>query len=205
VDESGLPVSKPTPFILPYSVSISSKRGGGGGRHNRLSSYLSVDPDWQFENEYDPMFPNDYDKALKELRDRRDREAEEEEAKRKVEVESEDKEDPEGSSSLSSMLAVSQSFSSSSSRDKGVAIAPPPSLNIGYDDDAPQAFSSSPQGGFGGRKGFGGGGGGGFGGFMAKYGYQEGEGLGRLGQGMSKALQVSPFYLLRSALNIKNG
>jgi len=187
-DGSGMTITKSAPFILPYSISVTSRKS------RNKSSYLSVDPDWQFENEYDPMFPNEYDKALKELRERRDREAEEEEAKRKIEEDSEEKEDSEDSNKYSMV-------STPPNRDKGVAIAPPPSLNIGYDDDerSPQIPAigfgrgglNKPFGG--GASSFGLGPGAGAAAaakIMAKYGYKEGQGLGRLEQGMSTALQV---------------
>lgn len=73
-----------TPFSLPYSVILPKETKKKKGSNRIISTYLAVDPEWQFENEYDPVYPNDYDKAVKELRERRDREAEEEEARRRT-------------------------------------------------------------------------------------------------------------------------
>jgi hypothetical protein len=177
-------------FILPYSVTTVSKkaRGGGAGLKSAFSScsFIAVDPEWQFDNEYDPYFPNEYEKALKELRERRDREAEEEEVKRlQGLVDGEEREEEE--------------LIEKEEKTGGVAIAPPPSLNIDYDDDQPFSMSdigkSSSFGKMGERT-FGLGLGSGSSGtsaaakIMAKYGYKEGQGLGRLEQGMSTALQV---------------
>lgn len=38
--------------------------------------------DWNVENEYDPLWPNEYEKVVKDLRDSRDRESEKEEKRR---------------------------------------------------------------------------------------------------------------------------
>lgn len=38
--------------------------------------------DWNVDNEYDPLWPNEYEKVVKELRDNRDRESEKEEKRR---------------------------------------------------------------------------------------------------------------------------
>jgi len=70
-------------FNLPYSV-IKPKETTTKRKVKHFSAFLSTDPEWQFEDEYDPLWPNDYEKALRELRDRRDKEAEEEESKRKI-------------------------------------------------------------------------------------------------------------------------
>lgn len=194
-------------FILPYSISVSKKPRGGNATSRSGFSFIAVDSEWQFDNEYDPFFPNEYDKALKDLRERRDREAEEESAKRRTENLDGDE------------IELEEDHRHNQDKDKtgGVAIAPPPSLNIDYDDDQPFSNSNVPENGGGGNKssGFGGrllgagrgGGGLGLGAgsgsgataaakIMAKYGYKEGTGLGRLGQGMSTALQASDNFIL---------
>lgn len=51
---------------------------GGGG-----SIPVSNEFDWNVVNEYDPMWPNEYEKVVKELRDIRDREYDQEAEQRK--------------------------------------------------------------------------------------------------------------------------
>lgn len=166
-------------YILP-TTTVSKDRRSKGGRGNSFASsaYLSSDPDWQWENEYDPMFPNEYDKALKELRERRDKEAEEDEEKRKKNKDLNE----EGDDSIE--------LSSTSKRDDnergglgGVTIAPPPNLDKGFSDSfKPLAPSRNvPASGSGANAAAR---------IMAKYGYKEGQGLGKKEQGMATALQV---------------
>lgn len=46
-----------------------------------VSSFAS-EYDWNVDNEYDPLWPNEYEKIVKEIRDNRDRENEKEEKRR---------------------------------------------------------------------------------------------------------------------------
>lgn len=192
-------------FILPYQ-SVSKKSRGNVS--TKSLSFIAVDPEWQFDNEYDPYFPNEYEKALRELRERRDKEAEEEEAKRRLEIQ-------EGGNDNYEM-------EDQGNKEKvgGVTIAPPASLHAvaPYNEDdqpfstadmgkSPSSFGRLMAGCSGGnsRGGFGLGSGGvgsspvsgatAAAKIMAKYGYKEGTGLGRMGQGMSTALQVSSLSL----------
>lgn len=60
-----------TPHNNPLSSGTVNSIGVGG------------EFDWNVINEYDPMWPNEYDKVVKELRDLRDREQETEMRKRR--------------------------------------------------------------------------------------------------------------------------
>lgn len=83
-EDSDEPKTQPTQFSLPFPVILPKETKKHKGTNRVISSYLAVDPEWQFDNEYDPLWPNDYDKAVKELRERKDREAEEDEKRRRT-------------------------------------------------------------------------------------------------------------------------
>lgn len=57
----------------------SSPLVSGGGNNIGIASEF----DWNVVNEYDPMWPNEYEKVVKELRDLRDREHDQESELRK--------------------------------------------------------------------------------------------------------------------------
>ncbi|XP_065223433.1 splicing factor 45 isoform X2 [Planococcus citri] len=131
------------------------------------------DMDWNFEgNEYSPLWPNDYDKVVKDLRELRDREREREEEERRKRREER---------SRNRDKRISESSDEDAEPDRptrgGVAIAPPPVLQDASSlDITPRA--SGPGGASVAQK------------IMAKYGFKEGQGLGKKEQGMSMALQV---------------
>lgn len=148
------------------------------------------DMDWCFQGaEYDPMWPNDYDKAVRDLREMKDRERErEDDERRKRREERNRRSDRVGSDSDSDNESdkdrkqATPTFSPATNRKGGVAIAPPPSLQ---ESPAPSSEVSSPRiadpkafGASVAAK------------IMAKYGFKEGQGLGKKEQGMSSALQV---------------
>ncbi|KAJ9586867.1 hypothetical protein L9F63_019549 [Diploptera punctata] len=131
------------------------------------------DSEWNFEGEYDPAWPNDYEKVVKDRRARDRFDGNEERRKsgfagRKESDEEEEEEKPPN-------------------RVGGVAIAPPPSLQESSPvNDAPRTpatpVSSEKYGmSFGGSVAAK---------IMAKYGFKEGQGLGKQEQGISMALQV---------------
>ncbi|XP_015514058.1 splicing factor 45 [Neodiprion pinetum] len=143
--------------------------------------------DWNVVNEYDPMWPNEYEKVVKELRDIRDREHDQENELRKRRRDTTRFEDPQTSPGSNTMVAPERDEErtpTSRGVGGGAAIAPPPSLQEAP-DLAPPPPPARPQAsnlGYGASsvaaK------------IMAKYGFKEGQGLGKKEQGMSVALQV---------------
>ncbi|CAG9858821.1 unnamed protein product [Phyllotreta striolata] len=176
------------------------------------SAAFSSEYDWNVVDEYDPLWPNEYEKVVKELREHhRDRDREPRESRESRERDRNDKEekrrekkrksrfsDPEESMSPPPAPQMSQPPIGSGFAGRwadeddepvqkparptgGVAIAPPPSLQEPVEvapivPNKPQPVSS--YGGSVAAK------------IMARYGFKEGQGLGRLEQGMSSALQV---------------
>ncbi|CAK1601959.1 unnamed protein product [Parnassius mnemosyne] len=151
------------------------------------------DFDWNVANEYDPMWPNDYEKVAKELLAKRlqldggDRN-ERSERKRKSRFGDDEPIIPE--KTLIPMQPEEEEAEEISKRAAGAAIAPPPSLTAetaSPPPPPPSAPVTAPSAGFS------------IGGYgassvaakiMAKYGFKEGQGLGKKEQGMSVALQV---------------
>ncbi|KAI4487642.1 hypothetical protein M0802_011955 [Mischocyttarus mexicanus] len=141
--------------------------------------------DWNVTNEYDPMWPNEYEKVVKELRDIRDREHDQETEMRKRRRDNTRFEETQatGTNTLVPPERDEERTPTSRGMAGGAAIAPPPSLqesnelapsspslrqpsNMGYATSSVAAK------------------------IMAKYGFKEGQGLGKKEQGMSVALQV---------------
>lgn len=163
-----------------------------------LTASLNVrDFDWNVANEYDPMWPNDYEKVAKEIQAKRlqldgDNRGDRSERKRKSRFG--DDEDTIPEKTLVPMQPEEEEAVEISKRSAGAAIAPPPSLTV--DSHSPPPPPVPPQslpapapvsagfsiGGYGASsiaaK------------IMAKYGFKEGQGLGKKEQGMSVALQV---------------
>ncbi|KAF5277810.1 hypothetical protein FQR65_LT03791, partial [Abscondita terminalis] len=105
---------------------------------------FSSEYDWNVDNEYDPLWPNEYEKIVKELRD-------------------------------------NQPVVKPARAGGGVAIAPPPSLQEPPEVVVPalsKLQANTYDGSSVAAK------------IMAKYGFKEGQGLGKQEQGMSMALQV---------------
>ncbi|XP_068626450.1 splicing factor 45 isoform X2 [Battus philenor] len=151
-----------------------------------------TDFDWNVANEYDPMWPNDYEKVAKEMQAKRlqldggDRN-ERLERKRKSRFGDEDDTIPE--KTLIPFQPEEEEAEEITKRAAGAAIAPPPSLTVETSSppSPPSAPASAASVGFS------------IGGYgtssvaakiMAKYGFKEGQGLGKKEQGMSVALQV---------------
>ncbi|XP_052740088.1 splicing factor 45 isoform X2 [Bicyclus anynana] len=157
-----------------------------------LTASLNVrDFDWNVANEYDPMWPNDYEKVAKEMQakrlnldgtDRGDR------SERKRKSRFGEEEDVPQEKTLVAMQPEEEEAEEISKRATGVAIAPPPSLTMESLSPPPPAIPAASS-----NTGFS------IGGYgassiaakiMAKYGFKEGQGLGKKEQGMSVALQV---------------
>ncbi|KAH0954499.1 hypothetical protein HN011_011732 [Eciton burchellii] len=184
-----------TTAVLAPVIDLKSKNNRDVDReeesiHNNTLSATNVNAlgasefDWNVVNEYDPMWPNEYEKVVKELRDMRDREHDQETEMRKRRRDTTRFEDTQVTSSNSTMIPPERDEERTpSSRGiiGGAAIAPPPSLqesselppppprqspNLGYATSSVAAK------------------------IMAKYGFKEGQGLGKKEQGMSVALQV---------------
>ena len=146
--------------------------------HN--SSVVSSEFDWNVVNEYDPMWPNEYEKVTKELRDMRDREHDLE-LERKHRRENSSYEDFQPPISSMTIPEPKDEHLPTKGSNTGVTIAPPPSLqesveiaqspgrqtlNTGYTTSSVAAK------------------------IMAKYGFKEGQGIVKKKQGMSIVLQV---------------
>ncbi|XP_046819651.1 splicing factor 45 [Vespa crabro] len=153
--------------------------------NNTGSIGIGSEFDWNVINEYDPMWPNEYEKVVKELRDIRDREHDQETEMRKRRRDNTRFEDTQatGNNTLVPPERDEERTPTSRGIAGGAAIAPPPSLqecselsasspsprqpsNLGYATSSVAAK------------------------IMAKYGFKEGQGLGKKEQGMSVALQV---------------
>ncbi|XP_033229156.1 splicing factor 45 [Belonocnema kinseyi] len=151
---------------------------------NNSSIGVGGEFDWNVVNEYDPTWPNEYEKVVKELRDIRDREHDQESESRKRRRESsrfEDVQPPVGNNMMVAPERDEERTPTSRAMPGGAAIAPPPSLQESSDTPPPSPRQNSNLG------------------YatssvaakiMAKYGFKEGQGLGKKEQGMSVALQV---------------
>lgn len=184
--------------VLTPVIDLKSKRDDDETNSNSpkiqaktLTASLNVrDFDWNVANEYDPMWPNDYEKVAKEMQAKRlnlDGSERGDRSERKRKSRFGDEEDVIPEKTLVPMQPEEEEAEEISKRATGVAIAPPPSLTMESLSPPPAAPSPIPNQGFS------------IGGYgassvaakiMAKYGFKEGQGLGKKEQGMSVALQV---------------
>lgn len=146
-------------------------------------------------NEYDPLWPHDYEKIIKERREERERQREMEsrDRRRRERMErhqrmmsAETGRPPRESREFSRRRDEEEEYDRQPSRKgtAGAAIAPPASLMEDVkpvkleEDERPGSNFAPTLGGSVAAK------------IMAKYGFKEGQGLGKAEQGMSQALQV---------------
>nr|SVE75327.1 EOG090X0BIL [Daphnia dolichocephala] len=151
-------------------------------------SSLFAELEWDPNLEYDPLHPTDYDKIIRERKERRGMEMEIEEAEKKRKPRDDRDIKPRDRSSLGGSGFAGrlhcddeeEPVVKKSSTSGGVAIAPPPSLQ---DTSSPSSSSLTSSASGVGALGV-------AAKIMAKYGFREGQGLGRQQQGIAAALQV---------------
>ncbi|GAB6026914.1 Splicing factor 45 [Chamberlinius hualienensis] len=140
-------------------------------------------------DEYDPLYPNDYEKIIKEQKERKEKERDEERRReyeerrrRNNERYHERDENERNKERRPKRTTEEEEYEDKPKRGVGAAIAPPTSLieSEVRQSLSPSAFSGSSigRGSSVALK------------IMAKYGFKEGQGLGKQEQGMSQALQV---------------
>lgn len=137
------------------------------------------DYDWDVIDEYNPLWPNEYEKIIKERRERRDTD------RKRRNNRNEPRDSPQhkftGFAGRSDDADEYKKSPPSSQRSAGAAIAPPPSLQEST-PIIPALQNTNASNSYGGgsvaAK------------IMAKYGFKDGQGLGKQEQGMSVALQV---------------
>lgn len=131
--------------------------------------------DWDVRLEYDPLWPNDYEKLNKERRERKEKEDRKHEDRKRREKSDRDRDKDRPRVDENSPPRPPRGGGST-----GVAIAPPPSLvqdSGGRDEPGTPGRAGIGSGSVAQR-------------IMARYGYKAGQGLGKQEQGMSQALQV---------------
>ncbi|KPI94827.1 PREDICTED: splicing factor 45 [Papilio xuthus] len=191
--------------VLTPVIDLKSKQKDESSQDDSISNNPNLQPktytpslnvtdfDWNVANEYDPMWPNDYEKVAKEMQNKRlqlDGSDRIDRTDRKRKSRFGDDEDTIPEKTLIPMQPEEEEAVEKTKRAVGAAIAPPPSLTVeaaALSPPSPSAPTNAPAGGFS------------IGGYgassvaakiMAKYGFKEGQGLGKKEQGMSVALQV---------------
>lgn len=142
------------------------------------------DYDWDVVDEYDPLWPNEYEKLVKDKRDKDMERSRERKRNRRNNTNIESP--PVKFSGFSARPDDEENYNSSppaalSANRIGAAIAPPPSLQESIpNSNEPKPSIAQVQYGTGSVAAK----------IMAKYGFREGQGLGKQEQGMAVALQV---------------
>lgn len=141
------------------------------------------DYDWNVIDEYNPLWPNEYDKIIKERREKKNSDRKRRNNNKERNNESRNESPPQKYTGFGGRSDDLEEYKKSppAQRGAGAAIAPPPSLQ----ESTPiipalqnSNVSTSYGGGSVAAK------------IMAKYGFKDGQGLGKQEQGMSVALQV---------------
>lgn len=129
------------------------------------------DYNWDVVDEYDPLWPNEYEKLIKERRERRENDRKRRSTRTNDQPSSK-------YSGFGNRSDDAETYNKSPpTRSGGAAIAPPPSLQESTPIIPPQNASSAYPGSVAAK-------------IMAKYGFKDGQGLGKQEQGMAAALQV---------------
>lgn len=182
-----LKTRKDEPEDMPPPPPIRESNKGGPVTTSGTSL---LGGEWDVRLEYDPLWPNDYEKILRERKEKKERDREEDKRRDAEERDSyrNRRRDRHERNREPEMRVRNEEEELERERERprrgpvaGAAIAPPPSLaEPERKENNPPSFSGlipSMGGSVAAR-------------IMAKYGFKEGQGLGKQEQGMSQALQV---------------
>lgn len=170
-EESAAPVqqSPVTPLMTDF---VLPKVGPYISPFSTLPLLSDSVPEFDIKYEYDPTRPNDYDRVVRDIRRDRDRDREKTREKDRRE-----KQERRPAVADYSDEEADKEDEKKRNRPAGAAIAPPSSLQQNSGSPPPAKVGSSPGGSIAAM-------------IMAKYGYKEGQGLGKSSQGISRALEV---------------